>query len=78
MKGVGIEEEVSVHPVGGMQLSVGYIRMDASRRFIGNLPGMTSLIGDSMEDVLRLMDGKAKAFYGDDVVVEIVPRVATA
>lgn len=73
-----IVEEIIVHPVDGMQLTDGYICLDASQRYVGSLPGMNSLIGDSIEDVIRLLEIKAKAFYGDDVVVEVVHRLSTA
>ncbi len=70
------EEEVVVHPVDGMQLSCGYIRKSAPRHYVGNLPGMATLEGDSFDEVLRSMDRLAKAYYGDDVVVETVHLVA--
>ncbi|MBN2163663.1 MAG: hypothetical protein JXR25_03540 [Pontiellaceae bacterium] len=64
-------EEIVVHPVDGMQLSSGVIRRDGQHHFVGSLPGMNVQDGDSIEDVLRGIDRKAKAFYGDDVVVEL-------
>lgn len=73
-----IIEEVIVHPVDGMQLTAGYISVDASQRYVGSLPGMASLNGDSIEDVLRQLELKAKAFYGDDVIVEVVRHLSTA
>ena len=78
MNGGTIVEEVIVHPVDGMQLTEGYISVDASRRYVGSLPGMACLTGDSLEDVLDLLEIKAKAFYGDDVVVEVVRHCSTA
>lgn len=66
-----IEREVSVHPVGGMQLSEGYIRTNGTKRFVGNLPGLSPSRGDTIEDVLERLERKAKVYYGDDVVVEI-------
>ena len=47
------EREVSVHPVGGMQLSEGFIRANGTKRFVGNLPGLSPSIGDTVEDVLE-------------------------
>ena len=78
MSGGTIVEEVIVHPVDGMQLAEGYICVDASLRYVGNLPGMSCLSGDTLEDVLDLLERKAKAFYGDDVVVEVVRHFSTA
>ncbi len=72
------EENVIVRPVDGMQLSEGCIRMEASCQFIGILSGMTVSVGDSIEEVLQRMNRFAKAFYGEDVIVEIVPHTATA
>ena len=66
-----IEREVSVHPVDGMQLSEGSIRTNGTKRFVGNLPGLSPSIGDTVEDVLERLERKAKVYYGDDVVVEI-------
>lgn len=66
-----IDEEVVVHPVDGMQLSEGYIRKDDSTRFRGCLLGMEPEAGDTIDEVLSRLQTKAKAFYGDDVVVEI-------
>jgi len=65
------DREVSVHPVGGMQLSEGFIRANGTKRFVGNLPGLSPSIGDTVEDVLERLERKAKVYYGDDVVVEI-------
>ena len=65
------EREVSVHPVGGMQLSEGSIRTNGTKRFVGNLPGLSPSVGDTVEDVLERLERKAKVYYGDDVVVEI-------
>jgi hypothetical protein len=69
----GIEEEVIVHPVDGMQLSEGYIRENDATHFRGCLPGMEPSEGDTVDEVLHRLEKKAKAYYGDDVVVEIVP-----
>ena len=65
------EREVSVHPVGGMQLSEGSIRTNGTKRFVGNLPGLSPSVGETIEDVLERLERKAKVYYGDDVVVEI-------
>jgi predicted RNase H-like HicB family nuclease len=73
-----IVEEVIVHPVDGMQLAEGYISMDASGRYVGSLPGMTYQTGETVEVVVQLLEEKAKAFYGDDVVVEVVHHLSTA
>jgi hypothetical protein len=72
-----IVEEVIVHPVDGMQLAEGYISVDASGRYVGRLPGMTCQTGDTVEGVLRLLEQKAKAFYGDDVVVDVIRHLST-
>jgi len=74
MKNGIIEEEVIVHPVDGMQLSEGYIREDLKNHFQGCLPGMEPSAGDTVDEVLCRLEKKAKAFYGDDVVVEIPCR----
>ncbi len=66
-----VEEEVIVHPVGGMQLSSGYIRTDADRHVVGHLPGIASQWGNSVEEVLNRLDWNAKIYYGSDVVVEL-------
>ncbi len=69
-----IDEEVIVHPVDGMQLSEGYIREDQTDHFQGCLPGMEPSAGDTLDEVLGRLEKKAKAFYGDDVVVELAPH----
>lgn len=74
MKKCVIDEEVIVHPVDGMQLSEGYIREDDKAHFRGCLPGMEPEAGDTVDEVLSRLEEKAKAYYGDDVVVEITPR----
>ncbi len=66
------EKEIIVHPVDGMQLSEGYIREDESHHFVGRLPGMEPSLGETLEEVLDYIGRRAKAYYGDDVVVEIV------
>ena len=71
-------EEVVVHPVDGMQLSEGYIHKDGFRHFLGGLPGMEPSAGDTLDEVLKRIEKKAKAYYGDDVVVEIAPHLAHA
>lgn len=71
MKQQGIDEEVVVHPVDGMQLSEGYIREDKTTHFKGCLPGMEPSAGDTIDEVLIRLEKKAKAYYGEDVVVEI-------
>lgn len=72
MKTNVIEEDVVVHPVDGMQLSEGTIREDRPHHFSGQFPGMEPDAGDTVVEVLSRMEQKAKAYYGDDVVVEIV------
>lgn len=72
------EEEVIVHPVGGMQLAEGVIRETGAKRFVGNLPGIAPVIGDTIDEVLMRLDRKAKTYYGDDVVVELASRIAAA
>lgn len=66
-----IDEEVIVHPRDGMQLSEGYIREGQSAQFEGRLPGLEPSAGDTVDEVLFRLEQKAKAFYGDDVIVEI-------
>ena len=66
-----IDEEVIVHPLDGMQLAEGYIREDRSCHFKGCLPGLEPSAGDTVDEVLNGLEKKAKAFYGDDVIVEI-------
>ncbi|MDF7825776.1 hypothetical protein P4B35_17235 [Pontiellaceae bacterium B12227] len=66
-----IDEEVIVHPVDGMQLTEGYIRADQSCHFKGCLPGFEPSAGDTVDEVLSGLEQKAKAYYGDDVIVEI-------
>ncbi len=78
MKRNGTEEEVIVHPVDGMQLSEGYIRIDATRHWRGRLIGMEPSFGDSVEEVLEQLETQAKAYYGDDVVVELLRGKAVA
>jgi hypothetical protein len=69
-----IEEEVIVHPIHGMQLSEGYIRKDCAKGFLGSLPGLPPATGQTKEEVLARLELQAKAYYGDDVVVEVAPR----
>ena len=69
-----IEEEVIVHPIHGMQLSEGYIRKDPAKGYLGSLPGLAPAIGKTKEEVLARLELQAKAYYGDDVVVEVAPR----
>ncbi|WP_372806292.1 hypothetical protein [Pontiella sp.] len=71
-----MKEEVVVHPVDGMQLTEGYIREDGAAHYRGCLPGLEPEAGDTIEDVLLRLARKAKAYYGDDVVVELVPHHA--
>lgn len=78
MKANEIEEEIVVHPIDGMQLSEGYIRQDEDRHVFGWLPGLGSQDGDSIDDVLACLEKKAKAYYGDDVIVEVVPHLTSA
>lgn len=70
-----IEEEVIVHPVHGMQLSEGYIRQDSAKGYLGSLPGLAPSRGQTKEEVLVRLERDAKAYYGDDVIVEIAPQV---
>jgi len=70
-----IEEEITVHPIHGMQLSAGYIRKNNSNGFLGSLPGLLPSIGKTKEEVRAQLEEEAKAYYGDDVVVEILPEV---
>ena len=77
MNTCGIEEDVIVHPVDGMQLSEGFIREDGPHHFQGYLPGLELDAGDTVDEVLFRMEQKAKAYYGDDVVVEIVHHNGT-
>ena len=67
-----IEQEIIVHPINGMQLSEGYICEDKPEHFFGKLPGIEPTGGDTVDEVLETLERKAKAYYGDDVVVEIV------
>ena len=66
-----IEEEIVVHPIHGMQLSEGYIRKDNSKGFLGCLPGLVPYAGKTKEEVRMRLEKRAKAYYGDDVIVEI-------
>ena len=72
-----IEEEVIVRPIHGMQLSEGYIRKDDGKGFLGSLPGLAPSIGKTAEEARARLELQAKAYYGDDVVVEFAPRVLT-
>ncbi len=69
-----IEEEITVHPVHGMQLSEGYIRRDNSKGFLGCLPGFMPAVGKTKEEVRSRLEQAAKVYFGDDVVVELAPR----
>jgi len=69
-----IEEEITVHPVHGMQLSEGYIRRDNSKGFLGCLPGLMPAVGKTKEEVRSRLEQAAKVYFGDDVVVELAPR----
>jgi len=69
-----IEVEIVVHPIHGMQLSEGYIRQDNSKGFVGRLPGLLPSKGKTQEEVRVRLENEAKAYYGDDVVVEMAPR----
>ena len=77
MKRHRIEEEITVHPLHGMQLSEGYIREDEATHFKGCLPGIEPEAGDTIDEVIMRLEKKAKAYYGDDVVVELTPAVTT-
>ena len=76
MKHDCLEEEVIVHPVDGMQLCEGCIRADDSHHYRGYLPGVEPATGDSVGEVLRRLEEEAKAYYGEDVVVEIAPSTS--
>ncbi len=78
MKANEIEEEIVVHPVDGMQLSEGYIRQDEAKHVFGWLPGIGALSGDSINEVLLRLEQLAKAYYGDDVIIEVAPHGAAA
>lgn len=65
-----IDEEIVVHPIHGMQLSEGYIRTENSKGFRGCLPGLVPYVGKTIEDVRMRLEQRAKAYYGEDVVVE--------
>ena len=73
MTKIRIEMEIVVHPIHGMQLSEGYIRKDNSKGFVGSLPGLLPSKGKTQEEVRARLEDEAKAYYGDDVVVEIAP-----
>jgi hypothetical protein len=75
MMNVYIEEEVIVRPIHGMQLSEGYIRKADKTGYLGSLPGLVPSRGETTEEVRAKLEIKAKAYYGDDVVVEIAPRM---
>ena len=70
-----IEDEIIVRPIHGMQLSEGYIRKDNSKGFLGSLPGLAPSRGKTSEEVRSHLEQEAKAYYGDDVIVEIARRV---
>lgn len=69
-----IDEEVIVHPIDGMQLSEGYIHEDDSEHFRGCLPGIAPLVTGTFEETLHGLEKRAKAYYGDDVVVDVTPH----
>ena len=69
-----IEDEIIVRPIHGMQLSEGYIRKDNSKGYVGCLPGLVPYVGNTKEEVRLRMEQEAKGYYGDDVIVEIVPH----
>lgn len=66
-------EEVSVHPVDGMQLSEGYI-CESEQGYLGCVPGLPEREGGSIEDVRMGLEHEAKEYFGDDVVVELTLR----
>lgn len=70
-----IEDEIVVRPIHGMQLSEGYIRRDNSKGFLGCLPGFLPAVGKTMEEVRIRLEKAAKIYYGDDVIVEVEPRM---
>ena len=72
------ESDIIVRPVGGMQLSEGCIRRVESQKYIGSLPGISDAAGDTIEEVLRCLTRSVKAYYGDDVVVELVQHLSFA
>ena len=69
-----IEDEITVHPIHGMQLSEGYIRKANSHGFLGCLPGLVPYEGKTKEEVRLRLEQEAKEYYGEDVVVEIAPK----
>ncbi len=69
-----VEEELVVRPIHGMQLSEGYIRKENSKGFLGSLPGLLPSRGRTKEEVRVRLEREAKAYYGDDVIVEIAPQ----
>ena len=71
------EEEIVVHPIHGMQLSEGYIRKNNAKGFLGCLPGLAPYAGKTKEEVRTRLEKEAKAYYGDDVIVEIADSVAS-
>jgi hypothetical protein len=71
-----LEKEIIVRQIHGMQLSEGYIRKDNSRGFLGCLLGLVPCSGSTEEEVRMRLEQVAKEYYGDDVVVEIVPYQA--
>ena len=75
MNNRSIIQEVIVHPVDGMQLSEGRISCNGNKHFRGSLPGIEVSEGDTIEEVRRRLEEKAKAYYGNDVVVEITPHI---
>ncbi|HEY5652931.1 MAG TPA: hypothetical protein VIR63_00990 [Pontiella sp.] len=76
MNYIPIDEEVIVHPIdGAMQLSEGYIHEDGKNHFEGWLPSLGLMEGDSLKEVLARLEKGAKEFFGDDVVVELVPHL---
>lgn len=72
MMNVYVGQEIIVRPIHGMQLSEGYIRKDNSKGFRGCLPGIVPCLGITLEEVRMHLEQKAKNYYGDDVIVEVV------
>jgi len=75
MRAFRLEREIIVRPINGMQLSEGYIWEDEPQHYSGRLPGIEPSVGDTVDEVLKQLDRKVKAYYGDDVIVELCTRV---
>lgn len=72
-----LENEIIVRPRHGMQLSTGHILNDGLR-ISGYLPALLPCVGKTVEDVRSRLEQAAKAYYGDDVIVQIILSRAIA